>query len=65
MENNHWGVAVGGLLLGLVLGATGGYYYALTQQPKAAATETPQAAENPYAEVETNPYSNVKVNPFE
>ena len=67
---NHWGMAAGALIVGLILGSAGGYYYAATyaQQPAQSAaqtTETTQTADTAAADVQTNPYADVKVNPFE
>jgi flagellar basal body-associated protein FliL len=67
-----YGLAVVMLIVGLVLGASGVYYY-LTMLPPKAAPEDAQPAQaaatttddtNPYAQVEANPYD-VQVNPFE
>ncbi|MDO8624136.1 MAG: hypothetical protein Q7R54_02160 [bacterium] len=50
-----------GLIIGLVIGGFGGYYYA--NQNTANITE--EAAVNPYANVTANPVGDVKTNPLE
>ena len=61
-------------VVGLIIGAAGGYYLGYDRGWESAVAEaTPQEAVNPYAEVQTNPletvktnpYSDVKVNPFD
>lgn len=57
-----------GLIVGLALGAVGGYYIGSTtggiesEQEELVATST---SDNPFAEVKTNPLEDVKLNPFE
>ncbi len=66
--DNHWSIAAGALLIGLILGAAGGYYYATAYVQKPAAQSAPQSdatTANSYTNVQTNPYKNVKVNPFQ
>ena len=65
---NHWGMAAGALILGLILGSAGGYYYAATYAQKPvteSAAQTTETADTAGADVQTNPYADVKVNPFE
>jgi hypothetical protein len=69
-----YGLAVVMLVVGLVLGAGGMYYYSTMAAPAATPEETAtvpagsaavvDASDNPYAEVQTNPYD-VQVNPFQ
>lgn len=66
--DNHWSIAAGALIIGLVLGGAGGYYYATAYAQKPAAQSAAQSdatTANSYTDVQTNPYENVKVNPFE
>ena len=66
-NQNNFLFALAALVVGLVLGACGGYYYATTLiGTNAAQVEgTVPADENPYADVNVNPYNDVKINPFE
>ena len=60
-------MAAGALIVGLILGSAGGYYYAATyaQQPAQSAAQTTETGDTAGADVQTNPYADVKVNPFE
>ncbi len=73
MENNNsnsYLIGLGCLVVGLVAGLGGGYFYAKMapvskEAPATSKNQKATSTANPYAQVETNPYNNVKVNPFQ
>jgi hypothetical protein len=66
---NYIALSIGFLIVGLVAGATGGYYFATTLQPVPAPviTETvpAQGTSVNTDTTQTNPLEGVKTNPFQ
>lgn len=73
MQQNNNVIALGAaLLVGLLVGGIGGYFYggssatkSINEQIAAQEKENAESRVNPYEDVETNPLKDVKTNPYD
>ncbi len=65
MQNTNWGLITSFVLVGLIIGAIGGYYVGYDKGWEgAAAQQKITAQQNPFTDIQTNPLQNVKTNPL-